>query len=281
MKDIKITVLCENTVVGKVGGNGEHGFAVWIETDNTNILFDTGNGSTLVNNSLTFGIDLKEANLIALSHGHYDHTGGLVPFLNIKGEIPIYAHPDIMDKKISIRKISGKETRRYIGIPYELELLKSLGAKFIFNKDFIEIEEKIFLTGEVKRRTTFEKDDPQLFITKDGKDIHDPMLDDQSLIIDTKKGLIVILGCAHAGIINILHHAIEKTGKDHILLVMGGTHLGFLEKEQLEKSIEALHQFDIEKIGGSHCTGLTGLAHLMHAFGERFFFASVGTVVKT
>jgi 7,8-dihydropterin-6-yl-methyl-4-(beta-D-ribofuranosyl)aminobenzene 5'-phosphate synthase len=177
-------------------------------------------------------------------------------------------------------KENEKETKRFIGLPFKKSYLESLGANFILNKDFIEIEKGIFLTGEVPRKTSFEKPDPRLFAEMDGKTTQDVFLDDQSLIIDTEKGLILILGCAHSGVINIINHVIDRTGKEKLYAILGGTHLDFLTPEQLEESIRALKQMEIEKIGVSHCTGMRAAFRLHQEFGDRFFYGCVGSVLE-
>jgi 7,8-dihydropterin-6-yl-methyl-4-(beta-D-ribofuranosyl)aminobenzene 5'-phosphate synthase len=145
---------------------------------------------------------------------------------------------------------------------------------------FTEVEKGVFVTGEVPRKTLFEKPDPILFSEIDGKTTQDTFLDDQSLVLDTEKGLILILGCAHSGMINIIHHVIEKTGKDRFYAIMGGTHLGFLTSEQLEESIKSLKKLSIEKIGVSHCTGMKASFRLQQEFGDQFFQGCVGSVLE-
>jgi 7,8-dihydropterin-6-yl-methyl-4-(beta-D-ribofuranosyl)aminobenzene 5'-phosphate synthase len=132
----------------------------------------------------------------------------------------------------------------------------------------------------VPRKTLFEKPDPRLFSEINGKTAPDTFLDDQSLILDTEKGLILILGCAHSGMINIIHHVIHKTGKDKFHAILGGTHLDFLTPEQLEESIKALKQMEIEKIGVSHCTGMRAAFRLQQEFKDRFFYGCVGSVFE-
>ena len=225
---IKITILCEN-LVGRLVGSGEHGFSAFIETDEGNYLFDTGNGHSVVPNSLVLNKDLKSIKKIFLSHGHYDHTGGLPEVLKLKGEVDVRAHPHVFLDRIAVLKENEKETKRFVGIPYKKGYLESLGANFIFNTDFVEVEKGIFLTGEVPRKTFFEKPDPRLFSEIDGKTTQDIFLDDQSLILDTEKGLVVILGCAHSGMINILNHIIGQNKKRKILCHPGRNAFRFLD----------------------------------------------------
>ena len=275
----RITILCEN-LVGKRVGSGEHGFSAFIETSRGSYLFDTGGGHSIMANSLAFDKDLRTVRKIFLSHGHYDHTGGLPEVLKLKGKVDVHAHPHVFSDRIAVLKENEKETKRFVGIFYKKGYLESLGANFVFNNTFAKVEKGIFLTGEVPRKTPFEKPDPKLFSEIDGKTTQDIFLDDQSLILDTDKGIILILGCAHSGMINIIHHVINKTGKQNFYAILGGTHLDFLTPEQLEESIKSLKKMEIEKIGVSHCTGMRAAFRFHQEFGDRFFYGCVGSVLK-
>jgi 7,8-dihydropterin-6-yl-methyl-4-(beta-D-ribofuranosyl)aminobenzene 5'-phosphate synthase len=233
-----------------------------------------------VPNSLTLNKDLKSIRKIFLSHGHYDHTGGLSEVLKLKGKVDVHAHPHVFLDRIVVFKEEGREIKRFIGIHYKKSYLESLGAQFVFNTDFNEVEKGLFLTGEVPRQTNFEKRDPRLFSEMDGSMTQDLFLDDQSLALDTEKGLILILGCAHAGMINIVNHVMHKTGKQKFYAIVGGTHLDFLTPEQLEESIKSLKRMEIGKIGVSHCTGMKAAFRLHQEFGDRFFYGCVGSVLE-
>lgn len=267
-----VTVLCENSVGRR--GSAEHGFAALVETPAGRVLFDTGAGMFLIDNALEFGKDLRLIDKIVLSHGHDDHSGGLAKILALRGKVDIHAHPEIFRDRWLDKKDSGQRT--YKGIPFKRALLSSLGANFIFNRDFQEILPGIFLTGEVPRITPFEQPDPGQKYW-DGKDyVTDPFPDDQSLIVRSHKGLTIIFGCAHAGMINIIHHAMSSTGVNHIHALIGGTHLGFLGRERMAASIAELQNFSIDTVACSHCTGFEGACALHQAFGEHFHYGQVG-----
>jgi 7,8-dihydropterin-6-yl-methyl-4-(beta-D-ribofuranosyl)aminobenzene 5'-phosphate synthase len=276
---MKITILCENTV-GRLIGYGEHGFSAFIETEQGNYLFDTGSGHAVIANSLILNKDLKSIKKIFLSHGHFDHTGGLVEVLKLKGEVDVYAHSNVFSDRIKVLKVDGKEKKQFVGIPYKRKYLEYLGANFVLNSGFIEVEKGVFLTGEVPRKTSFEKPDPILFSEIDGKTATDTFPDDQSLILNTPKGIVLVLGCAHSGMINIIHHVMDKTGKEQFHAILGGTHLDFLAPEQMEESIKALKQMKVEKIGVSHCTGMKAASRLQQEFENRFFHGCVGSVLE-
>jgi 7,8-dihydropterin-6-yl-methyl-4-(beta-D-ribofuranosyl)aminobenzene 5'-phosphate synthase len=258
---------------------GEHGFSAFIETDHGNYLFDTGSGHSIVRNSLELNKDLRTIEKIFLSHGHFDHTGGLPEVLKLKGRVDVHAHAHVFLDRIHVIKDNGKETKKFVGLPYKKKYLESLGANFIFNKDFMEVEKEVFLTGEVPRKTSFEKPDPVLFSEIDGKTQQDVFSDDQSLILDTRKGLILVLGCAHSGMINIINYVVERIRKDKFYAILGGTHLDFLTPEQLEESVKILKKMKIEKVGVCHCTGMRAAFRLHQEFGDRFFYGHVGSSV--
>ena len=273
---IKATIVSENSVFHLPGALAEHGLSIFLETDNGNYLLDTGAGKTIINNALVLQIDLKTIKAVILSHNHYDHTGGMVPVLDLRGTVDVYAHPDLFKETYSIR---GGKTR-YIGVPYPPALLEAKGAKFSFGRKFRQIAPGMWLTGEVPHKTAFEKGDIDLVLKSGTEYVKDDILDDQSVVFETEKGLFVVLGCCHSGIINTLSYILEKLGRRQIHSVIGGTHLGPVSDEQREKSIAALKAFDIERLGVSHCTGQKTACRLAAEFGDRFFFCNVGTVVE-
>jgi len=275
----RITVLCENTV-GKLVGLGEHGFSAFIETDRGNYLFDTGTGRSVVENSLALGKDLRSVRKIFLSHGHYDHSGGLAEVLKLRGEVDVHAHPHVFLDRKAVHKENGKDKIKFVGLPFKRGYLETLGARFILKTDFHQVEEGMFLTGEIPRKTPFEKPSTTLFTETDGKTSQDIFLDDQALVLDTPNGLILVLGCAHAGMINTVQHVIQKTGKEKFFAILGGTHLDFMDPEQLDESINVLKRMDLARISVCHCTGMRAASRLHQEFGDRFTYGCVGSVIE-
>ena len=280
---VRATVLCENTV-NSLLGIGEAGWAIWLETPSNNYLFDTGLGKGLLHNAQVLGVKLATADAIMISHHHLDHTGGLRDALAVmRGGpggtgVPVHAHLDLFKDSYAIPK--GKRPQ-HIGMPFSRAAIEGSGAVLCLDTDWMAVEDGVYLTGEVPRRTDFELGDPDLkHFDTHGELVVDPILDDQALVVETFKGLFVVLGCSHAGVVNTLNYIVEKTGRADFHTVIGGTHLGSVGQEQVSRTVDALLTFDIQRIGVSHCTGPKPAVQIADAFGDRFFYCNVGTVVK-
>jgi 7,8-dihydropterin-6-yl-methyl-4-(beta-D-ribofuranosyl)aminobenzene 5'-phosphate synthase len=274
---LRITTLSENTA-GMGDFLGEWGLSILIETDNSKILLDTGTSISAARNAETLDIDLGKIDKIVLSHGHYDHTGGLREILRIvKKKIEIIAHPDVWQAKYHIRK---DDPERFIGIPFRQEELESLGARFSLTKQPVEIAENIGTTGEIPMVTEYETIDAGLFVKQDSNFQPDQVMDDRAVIIKTEKGLVIILGCAHRGMINTIYHAQKITGIVEIQAVIGGSHLIGASEERLWQSITALKELGVQKLGLCHCTDLPVISILSQEFGENFIFNKAGKVIE-
>ena len=271
--NLKLSILCENSVKPFCNAIGEHGFSCYIETGTGNYLFDTGQGLGIKHNSLVLKKDLSKVKAIISSHGHYDHIGGLAETLKLAGPKPVYAHPGIFIKRCKI--LNGKQI--YCGVLANRNYLENLGANFVFNKEMIEIQAGMYLTGEVPKTNDFEDSGKNLRVFDDtGKLVRDPIKDDNTLVFDTDKGLVILFGCAHTGMVNIMDYVTKKLNKNNIYAILGGTHLSPASDEQLAKSIEAIKKYNVQHIGVSHCTGLEKAAILSEKFKDKFFFANVG-----
>ncbi len=275
---LRCTILCENSVPSQFGLIGEHGFACMVETPQGNYLFDTGQGQGLLNNARILQKDLRNLRAIVLSHGHYDHTGGLPDALHQTGPIDVFGHPALFEERY---RATGK-LQRFIGIPHRRSYLETLGARFRLGSAWREIGAGVYLSGEIPRQTAYERGDAKMtLVTADGARISpDPLADDLSLVIDAPGGLVVVLGCAHAGLINILLSVCHQLKRSRIHTVLGGTHLDFADDAQFAQTLAALDDFQIQCLAVSHCTGLGRAAQLQARFGERFRFGTVGTTLE-
>jgi len=272
---LRITTLSENTAAG---GNllAEWGLSILVETDTVNILLDTGPSISASHNADILGIDLNKVDKIVLSHGHYDHSGGLQQVLRrMRKEVEIIAHPDIWAGKYA----RGRgEDKRYIGVPFQRQELESLGARFNLTTKPTRITDNIMTTGEIPMVTDFEEIEPdRFFVREDSGWQPDKLPDDQALIITTEPGLVVLLGCGHRGIINTLYHAQQLTGVKAIHTVLGGCHLVGASEERVWQTIAALRELDVQGIGVSHCTGMPAATIMAQELGDRFFFNNTGT----
>ena len=277
METTTIAVLCENRALGGKGMIGEHGFSAVVQKNNELLLLDTGQGIGLTGNAKIMGIDLSDIQKIVLSHGHFDHTGGIDAFAGQHGGLTVYAHPEAFAPKFSGRGPS-EEDIHFIGLAHTpASLTALLNARVNLLTEFTQISEGIYFSGEVPRITDFEARDHGLLTKVDGKYVPDPLTDDAALLIETQSGPVILTGCAHSGIVNIMHHFSEMTGHKRFHAVIGGTHLGFVnDRKQLEKTMNAFDEYQLDLIAVSHCTGNEAAAICYNRFKDRFAFANAG-----
>ena len=278
---IKITTLSENTAGGDPDTlnwffMAEFALSILVEVDGQNILFDTGLDQAAVHNARLLGIDLSLVDKIVLSHAHEDHTGGLRDVLKATGQVEVIAHPDIWDIKYG----GNQQMKRYVGVPFRREELERLGARFNLTKDPVWITDHVVTTGEVPMVTDYEQIDPMLLVKKGDTFCPDLVADDLSLVIKSDKGLVVILGCAHRGMINHIRHAQNLTRKKNIHTIIGGTHLMAAAASGLDRTITDLKQMKVTKLGACHCTGFEALSRLYTEFPDAFFLNNAGTQIK-
>ena len=261
----------------------EHGFSVMISVTSGGrehrVLFDTGmSPDGLVENMRRLGHSPKDLEAIVLSHGHLDHTTGMDGLMRTLGRanLPVFLHPEAWSKRRLL--LPGRE-------PFELptpskSAIKGAGFEVIEEKQpsFL-LDRSLLITGEVDRTTEFEKGMPIQQAWRDGEWQPDPLvLDDQAAIVNVRhKGLVVITGCGHAGIINILRYARKLTGTERVYAVLGGFHLGGPFEAIIPHVCDSLAELDPQVIVPAHCTGWKAVHALAARFPDAFIQNSVGT----
>lgn len=270
----KVTIIADN-YTDRAELIAEHGFSAIIETFNSRILFDSGQGKAILNNLRVLGLENKQVDKIILSHGHYDHTKGLTDALKDGVTLgkDLYFHENIFEKHL--RKTENNEYE-YIGIDSDkCSLIKYYNL--YENKDFCHIGENLYLSGSVPRYVDFHADE-RLHADISGKVAKDFFRDEQFLIIDDIEGLAVFTGCSHCGIINIIEHTKKLFPDKTISAVVGGFHLFRASKEQIKQTIDYLKKCDIQSIYTGHCTGMEASVQLKMSMPENVHILKVGMV---
>jgi len=273
---VTLTTLSENTA-GRPGFMAEWGQSILVQTDGFTVLFDVGGSDVALVNADRLGVDLSNVDVIVLSHGHTDHTGGLRDVLKRLGKRRVVGHPAMWEAKYTKRPHEEKEA--FIGIPFAREELESLGASFELTPDPVVLSDYVMTTGEVEMTTDFEIIERNLLVKEKNEFRKDPLADDLALIVRMDQGLVVVLGCAHRGTINTIRHAQNLTGETRVYAVVGGTHLAPASKERIERTIRDLKAVGVQKIGISHCNGFYASARVAQAFGDKFFLNNAGTQI--
>ncbi|HEY9074642.1 MAG TPA: MBL fold metallo-hydrolase, partial [Desulfobaccales bacterium] len=258
-----------------------HGLAYLITLNQqgrlTRILMDAANDPLpLFNNLEALGHNPEEIDAVVVSHGHPDHYGGLLSFLAKRlGPMPIYLHEDTYFPKLFITP-KGR-----IG-PWMLdaEKLTQAGGKLEENRGPVMVLGQVLLTGTVERTTDYEKGLPVFKRKVNDQEEPDPFSDEQALVAHVEgRGLVVIGGCSHPGIVNMVKYAQKLTGVDKVALIMGGFHLTAGGEPLIQSTIQGLKEINPELIIAGHCTGFRALTKLAAAFPDTFMVSCVGTKV--
>lgn len=275
--NVKITTVVENTLETSVFPLiGEHGLAFFIESQDRKILFDTGQGQALVHNANLLGINLQQVDTVVLSHGHFDHAGGLKKLTAINSDFQLIAHQRCFEPKYF--GIDG--TYHSIGATQEGQDLETRDVRRVFSDQPQEISPGIWTTGEIPLVTDFEVVEPVFFTGETGAEVPDTLPDDQAMFLTTDQGIVVVLGCAHRGVINTLNQVLNITGTDKIHAVLGGMHLLSADDKKMENIVKQLRKFGVEKLIVGHCTGFCAMTALRNAFGAALIPNTVGHVME-
>ena len=294
VKELAVRVLAEDTVGFETPFLGQHGISLLVDVvsvdgepeRSTRILMDVGqHPAPLLHNMQLMEIDPATIDMVVLTHCHYDHTQGLVEILEAidRPGIPVVAHSDIFRPNFEITP-----RLRPIGVPPadREERIEAAGAHLMLVRAPLQLLPGVTTSGEVARTTTFEGANRGLFTLRGGVPAPDPMMDDLSLyVIVEGQGIVVLTGCSHAGIVNILRHArtvcAQGTPGTHgIAAVMGGLHLIVADDETIESTVTGLREESVEQILAGHCTGFRAQAALHREYGDRFQPLHTGLVAR-
>lgn len=285
---MKISILTENLVYRR-GFLGEHGLSLLIDTGQKRYLFDTGQSRVFIHNAAKLQVDLKELDAVILSHGHYDHCGGMGNWQAF-GSVPVYVQKQAFEAKYTLNPRNGK--LRYSGVENEGNWQTDANIHKLTERH-TQIAEGVHLLAEIPYTTGFESVPVSFRISEagylgellsaepgqDGVSV-DEMKDEQLLVVEEETGLCVFAGCAHAGIINCLQYVRKCFPDKKIHCLAAGMHLKNCTPDRLEKTICALKEQEMDIMIPMHCTGIRAIAAIKDAFGNTCILPEAGKVIE-
>lgn len=273
---IKITTLIENNIDDNNKLINEHGLSLLIEANDKRLLFDTGQTSAFLDNARSLNINLDDLDGVVLSHSHYDHTGGIIRLLKENTNIyNVYISKFFNNNKY---KRLSDGTYKYNGIPFDIEELEKLADIKKVDDDIYKINDDIYIFTNFKMTNNYEKLNENMLLKDNSTYSIDDFKDEISIGINTDKGLIVIAGCSHRGIINIVS-TVKNRLNTNIRGIIGGTHLINCSIDRLDFTIRELKKLNLDFLAVSHCTGDANINILKDNFKDKFILNNTGNTI--
>lgn len=277
---VRVTTLIENNPDDENQLLHEHGLSLYIEVDDVRILFDTGQSGDFINNAKVLDKSLDELDYVIISHGHYDHCGGLQKLVNDYKLPNLIIGDEFFEPKYKVVEVGSQKDYKYNGVSFDEDYLTKHQIPVIKVEDEITyLSDQIMLFHHFQRSSEFEHKNDQLVIKKKSGYIVDEFEDEIVLGIVSNQGLIVIVGCSHVGIANILTTISKKT-KLPITAVIGGTHLIGASQDRIMRTIHAFDHMNLQLIALSHCTGMEGMQRMKDTYKDLFVYNKTGTIIN-
>lgn len=266
-----ITILIDNQT-RSTGFTAQHGYALWVETDAGALLMDTGQDALVVQHAAMLGIPMTTIRWLMLTHGHYDHAGGVPAVLATGAHPKVAVQESIWDSR---RAVESDGTSRAIGIPWQRQVLTGHGVQVKTSSRTRQLLPGVWSTGVIANCTGHQPIPRLQRLTPDGW-VTDTFPDEQALVMVTEAGLVVCTGCCHAGLVNTLLAAQRATGIPQVYAIIGGLHLHASTPQEVTAVADALQPFCISHLWASHCTGEPAISLLHRRLGACVQLTSVG-----
>ncbi len=273
---VRITTLIENNPDSNGELLVEHGLSLYLEVDGLKILFDTGQSGKFLENAKKMNIDLSRLDYIIISHGHYDHANGLKELLKATDARPtLIVGSEFFKKKYKLLDDGGY---RYNGINFSEGFIAENMPMIKVHGDVYQLSENVTIYHNFDKTNDFEGLNKKFYCQEGSDKVIDDFADEISLAVNTKEGLVVIVGCSHVGVVNILNTIATKNNSP-LFGVVGGTHLVEADSARIDSTIAFFKEKNLKMVAVSHCTGEQGLKEVMKQMPEEFVFNNSGNVI--